>query len=141
MPWLRPLGTWPCIQRLQGERSSHEVPASFTPLLGIYLFDITTLILGIVNFRLQYHQYIYWVQLWLPTKVRDSPALNFMLKVSSLWKVAGIILLCILYYYFIILLFNYYYFIIITSSIVTIGNIIFHITNDIFLLLSTIFNF
>ena len=36
-----------------------EGPASFMPLLGLLLFDVLTLIKGLVTFRLHNHQYFY----------------------------------------------------------------------------------
>ena len=91
LAWLRMPETCPCILRLPGKRPSHEVPASFMLLLGIVLFDIVTLIWGILNLRLHQHQYFYWgtISRWLPTKARDSPAPNFLLEFSSLRKVAN----------------------------------------------------
>ena len=58
-------------------------------MLGIFLFNMITLIWGIVNFRLYYHQYFYGdtISRWLPTIAKDSPAPNFMLEFSSLRKV------------------------------------------------------
>ena len=60
-------------------------------VVGLTLFDIITLIWGILNFRLHYHQYFYRdiISRWLPTKSRDSPATNFMLEFSSLRKIAS----------------------------------------------------
>ena len=89
--WLWPPGTYPCILRLTSERPSHEVPASFMLLLGISLFYIITLIWGIVNFTLHYHQYFYQGNIsWsLPIKVRVLPAPNFILEFSYLRKVAS----------------------------------------------------
>ena len=57
--WLWQPGTCPCILGMLGKRPSYEVPVSFIPLLSIYLFNITTLIWGIVNFRLHCHQCFY----------------------------------------------------------------------------------
>ena len=89
--WLRPPGTYGCIPKVLGRRTSHELPASFTPLLGIFLLGNITLICEIMNFRLYYHQYFHWdiISGWLSTKARESPAPNFTLKFFSLRKVVS----------------------------------------------------
>ena len=58
---------------LPGKRPSLETPASFMLLLGLLLFDILTLIRGLVIFRLHYHQYFHQdtISRWLLTNAEE----------------------------------------------------------------------
>ena len=76
--------------RTSKEGTSLEGTASFTPLLGLLLFDNLIFIRGLVIFRLHYHQYFYRdnISRWSPTKAEE--------RFTCHWDTAGIIIIIII---------------------------------------------